>query len=46
MPWEITGSMATEEIRMLCALATLFIQGSPKRFVKIYFFNPLDTPVR
>lgn len=27
-------------------LCSPFIQGSPKRFIKIYFFNPLDTPVR
>lgn len=46
MPWEIAGSVATGEIRMLCASAAPFIQGSPKSFIKIYFFNPLDTPMR
>lgn len=37
MPWEITGSVATGEIRKLCASAASFIQGSPKSFIKIYF---------
>lgn len=35
MPRKIAGSMATGEIRMPCALAAPFIQGSPKSFIKI-----------